>query len=230
MTVPPVLLLHGFGTSAARTWRDNGWIDLLTDAGRTVIAPDLLGHGNAPKPHDPRAYTELEALAAAPVDEPGVGPVDAIGFSLGARVILTLAVERPARFDKIIVSGVGANLFRDGEDPEVLAQAIESDDPPEHPWAAYFHQMAHTPDNDPVALAAYLRRPHRPPLTDEGLARITNEVLVVIGENDHAGPATPLVEKLPNAKLVVLPRTDHFATPKNFAFIDAALEFLGAAG
>ena len=48
----PVLLVHGFATSAARTWGDNGWIDLLGDAGRQVIAPDLLGHGDAAKPHD----------------------------------------------------------------------------------------------------------------------------------------------------------------------------------
>jgi len=49
-----------------------------------------------------------------------------------------------------------------------------------------------------------------------------------MGDKDHAGPATPLVDRLPDATLVVLPNTDHFATPKNFAFIDAALDFLGA--
>lgn len=229
MTDNPVLLLHGFGTSSARTWGDNGWIDLLTEAGRRVIAPDLLGHGTAAKPHDPQAYSELEPLVQAHID--AVAPeetLDAIGFSLGSRVLLTLAAEQPHRFGRIVVSGVGANLFRDGEDPELLAIAIESDTPPEHPWATYFHQMAHAPGNDPQALAAYLRRPHLPPLTDEALARITTPVLVVLGDQDHAGPAGPLMDKLPHAKLVTLPRTDHFATPKNFAFIDAALEFLGA--
>ena len=35
MTGPPVLLLHGFGTSYAETWVANGWADLLTEAGRT---------------------------------------------------------------------------------------------------------------------------------------------------------------------------------------------------
>ncbi len=229
MTAAPVLLLHGFGTSAARTWGDNGWIDLLRDAGREVIAPDLLGHGDAPKPHDPAAYVELEARAASSLDGVPAGvKVDAIGFSLGARTLLTLASATPERFDRIVVSGIGANLFRAGEDPELLAQAIESDTPPEHPWATYFHQMAHAPGNDPAALAAYLRRPHGEPLSDEGLARITSPVLVVIGDRDHAGPADPLLDRLPHATLVVLPNTDHFATPKNFTFLDAALEFLGA--
>ena len=53
-------------------------------------------------------------------------------------------------------------------------------------------------------------------------------VRVVIGERDHAGPADPLVDGLPDADLVVLPGVDHFATPKDFGFIDAALEFLDA--
>jgi len=229
VTSNPVFLLHGFGTSAARTWGDNGWLDLLTDAGREVIAPDLLGHGSAPKPHDPLAYTELEAMASSALDTVAPDqPIDGIGFSLGARVLLTLASATPERFGKLVVAGVGDNLFRDGEDPELLATAIESATPPEHPWAAYFHQMAHAPGNDPAALAAYLRRPHGNPITDEGLAAITSPVLVVIGDRDNAGPATPLVERLKDPTLVVLPNTDHFATPKNFAFIDAALEFLGA--
>jgi len=51
---------------------------------------------------------------------------------------------------------------------------------------------------------------------------------VVIGERDFAGPADPLVEGLPDAELVVLPGVDHFATPKDFGFIDAALDFLDA--
>ena len=58
---PPVLLLHGFAASADRTWRDNGWVDLLGDLGRDVLAVDLLGHGDADKPHDPAASADLEA-------------------------------------------------------------------------------------------------------------------------------------------------------------------------
>src|SRR5205807_522092 len=90
MPGPPVLLVHGFATSAARTWGENGWLDLLADVGRDAIAVDLLGHGTADKPHDPAAYDELEALVAAQLP---LEPVDAIGFSMGARLILTLAAE-----------------------------------------------------------------------------------------------------------------------------------------
>jgi pimeloyl-ACP methyl ester carboxylesterase len=53
-------------------------------------------------------------------------------------------------------------------------------------------------------------------------------VLVVLGDQDFAGPAEPLVDALPDATLVMLDGVDHLATPMNFGFIDAALGFLGA--
>jgi pimeloyl-ACP methyl ester carboxylesterase len=224
MPEPAVVLVHGFATSAERTWRDNGWIDLLTDAGRTVIAPDLLGHGEAPKPHDPEAYDELEDLVLAQLPEE---PVDAIGFSLGARVLLDLASRHPERFRRLVVAGVGANLFR-RDDPELIAQAILGEGPSENPVGQYFRQLAKDESSDPHALVAYLRRDGHRPITDEGLARVTLPVLVVLGDRDFAGPADPLVDRLPDARLVTLSGVDHFATPKQFGFIDAALEFLEA--
>jgi pimeloyl-ACP methyl ester carboxylesterase len=222
--LPPVLLLHGFATSAARTWGDNGWIDILGDMGRTVIAPDLLGHGDAPKPREPEAYEGFAQLIA---DElPAGQPVDAIGFSMGARTLLQLAVEEPGRFRRLVVAGVGANLFRtDGSG--LVARALRGEADPSDPVARYFATLAQEPGSDPVALAAFIE--HRPPpVTVEGLAAVTCPTLVVLGENDFAGPPGPLVEALPDARLVTLPRTDHFATPKDFRFMDAAFDFVGA--
>ena len=94
--------------------------------------------------------------------------------------------------------------------------------------AQYFRQLARDPDSDPDALVASLRRDGHRPLTDEGLAAITCPVLVVLGDRDFAGPADPLVERLSNVKVVTLAGVDHFATPKQFSFIDAALDFIGA--
>jgi len=228
---PPVLLVHGFATSSARTWGETGWVDLLRDAGREVMAVDLLGHGDAPKPHDPAEYDQLEELVLAVLP---AEPVDAVGFSLGARTILVLASRHPERFGRIVVAGVGANLFRRDESASILADAVADGSAgagaagDESPVTQYFRGQAAEAGNDRAALAACLRRPNPPTLTDEGLARITSPVLVVIGDRDFAGPAAPLVERLPNAREVVLRNVDHFATPKDFGFLDAGLEFLGA--
>src|SRR3546814_1599213 len=97
----PVVLVHGFGTSFELTWVHNGWVDLLADEGRQVIGVDLLGHGQAPKPTDPDAYGDLgERVRDALPDE----PVDAIGFSLGAKTLLQVAAADPTRFRSLIVS------------------------------------------------------------------------------------------------------------------------------
>jgi pimeloyl-ACP methyl ester carboxylesterase len=221
---PPVLLLHGFGTSAARTWGENGWIDILGDTGRPVIAPDLLGHGSSPKPHDPEAYRELAPRIAAELPSDG-GPVDAVAFSMGARVLLTLAIEDPSRFRRLVLAGVGANLLRQGDEPRLIQKALRGEIDRTNPVARYFASLADDPGSDPLALAALLDL-HQDPLLVDDLAKVTCPTLVVIGENDFAGPGDPLVEALPDARMVVLPRTDHFSTPKNFKFMDATLDFL----
>lgn len=220
----PVVLVHGFATSSARTWGDNGWLDLLADAGRTTLPIDLLGHGTADKPHDPAAYEALEALVAAQLPDE---PVDAIGFSLGARVLLTLATEAPERFGRLVLTGVGANLLR-SEGSDVILRAVEGEGDPTNPVVQYFAGLAQQPGVDRAALAACLRAP-RPILTPERLARVQLPVLVVIGDRDFAGPGEPLADALPQAELVTLRNVDHFATPKDFGAIDAALDFLGAA-
>jgi pimeloyl-ACP methyl ester carboxylesterase len=220
-----VLLVHGFATSFERTWRDNGWADLLAEAGRAVIGVDLLGHGDAPKPHDPADYADLEdrVLAALPPE-----PVDAIGFSMGGRVVLYLAATHPERFRKVVVAGVGANLFATAADRgEAIAEAVAGRPDPENPEAQYFAHLAAMPGNDPVALAACMRR-QGPAITAELLGRITAPVLVVLGDRDSAGPADPLVAALGDVRLEVLRGVDHFATPKAFGFIDAALGFVDA--
>lgn len=219
----PVLLVHGFTTSADRTWREPGWIDLLTDAGRPVIAPDLLGHGSSPKPHDVEAYDAVEALVAAELPD---GPVDAIGYSAGAALVLSLAAERPERFDHIVLGGVGGGMLKQ-RDGNAILDALEGRGDPDNLVSAHFKNLAETDGNDPKALAAFIKR-SRPPITAELLAAVSNPVLVVIGDQDFAGPGEPLVEALPNAELLTLPRVDHFGLPKAFPFLEKALAFIGA--
>src|SRR6266571_427934 len=88
------------------------------------------------------------------------GPVDAVGFSLGARLLLGLAIAQPQRFRRIVTLGVGRNLFeRSGSD--VVANAIKAGTAPENPAAAYFARLADHPENDREALIASLQAPMR---------------------------------------------------------------------
>lgn len=227
MSGPPVALLHGFATTFDSTWRHNGWVDLLQDAGRSVVEIDLLGHGRAPKPHDPEAYLELESRVLAELPDE---PVDIVGFSMGARTTLLCAAQAPERFRRLVVAGVGANLFATGSDRGAkIREAVLGNVDPEDRELAYFAQLAEAPGMDPLALAACISRPGGVAFSKELLAPITQPVLVCIGDRDFAGPGDPLVEALPNATLKVLRNVDHFATPKDFGFIDAALRFLDAA-
>lgn len=230
-----VVLVHGFATDSARTWRENGWLDLLADAGRDPIAIDLLGHGTAEKPHDPAAYDDLEALV---LDQMPGGPVDAIGFSLGARVLLTIACDHPQRFERLVLTGVGENLLRRDDNDAILRaieagvegdreDAIEGDGEATNPVVQYFAGLATQPGVDRAALAACLRSQRRP-FTAERLGSVPLPVLVVIGDKDFAGPGQPLADALPQGRLHTLRNVDHFATPKDFGCIDAALEFIGA--
>ena len=222
----PVVLVHGWGGSFAATWQRSGFTELLSDAGRPVIGIDLLGHGTAPKPHEPEAYADLGArvLEALP-DE----PVDAVGFSLGAITLLRLAAQHPQRFRKIVLAGVGRNVLeRDEENSRRMIAGVEGTAPDDDTMAHVFGNYARSDGNDPTALAALLRCTASTPITASLLGAVTCPTLVVIGDKDFAGPGDPLVAALPQATLKVLRNVDHFATTEAFGFIDAALEFLDA--
>jgi len=229
----PVLLLHGFTTSSERTWSEPGWVDLISEAGRPVIAPDLLGHGSNVKPHDPAAYQAVEQdvsqhLASA-------GQVDAIGYSAGARILLSLIMAEPSRFRRIVLAGIGGRALHD---PDAAADSdgfgarlpavLLGDREPDNPVEERFLTMATTNGNDPRALAAFAQR-GQPPLTAVDLASVTQPVLVAVGETDFARPAEPLVDALSNSQLHIVKRVDHFGLPKSFDFVERALDFIGAA-
>ena len=220
---PAVLLVHGFASSAEHNWRRPGWLDLLAEAGRETIAVDLLGHGRAPRPASPAGDEAVEAHVAAAIGDRE--PVDAIGFSAGAQVLLRLAADQPGRFRRLALLGIGARALERG-DPEPIIAALEDDPDPENVHGMVFRRLAEGPGNDRAALIAFLRRPQRPPSAAE-LARITGPVLVVLGDQDPAGPGDGLVAALPGARLVTLRGVDHFGTPSDVRCMQAVLDFLG---
>jgi pimeloyl-ACP methyl ester carboxylesterase len=206
-------------------WREPGWVDLLADAGRDVIGVDLLGHGTAPKPHDAEAYVVLEDRVLDAL--PPTGTVQGVGFSLGAMTLLRAALAQPGRFSKLVLAGIGGGIFEAHGPATELADAIAKGDPVEGGMASLFVQFANHPDNDRLALAACMRA-DRPAIDRAALATLTCPVLVVLGDQDEAGDPTSLVDAFPDGQLTMLRNTEHFGTPRSFAFIDATLEFLDA--
>ena len=222
MRTEPVVLVHGLGSSFAHGWQDPGWVDLLADAGRTVVPVDLLGHGTADRPYDPAAYADIASGVRDAL--PAEGQADVVGFSLGAQLSLRVAAEDPSRFRRLVVIGVGDNLFRE-DSHEFLAKAFESGPDEDDVTSKVFVKFSASVGNDPKAIAACLRR-ERSPFTAEELSRVTCPVLLILGDRDFAGPADPLVDALPDVRLVSLPGVDHFQSPRDFRAIAAALDFL----
>jgi pimeloyl-ACP methyl ester carboxylesterase len=214
-------LVHGFASSFDHTWRKNGWVDILGDLDRPIVPVDLLGHGTAPRPTDAAAYGEVDELVFQALPE---GPLDAVGFSAGASVLLHLAVDHPGRFKRLALLGVGDNVFG-GSEPMLTVDALEGRTGPEDVQGRLFRRLAESAGNDPAALVAFLRRPART-MTESELSPVTCPVLVVLGDRDFIGGADRLVAALPRAELVVLRGVDHFATPSDFGAIDAVMGFL----
>lgn len=224
---PPVVLVHGWGGSFQNTWAGTGITDLLADEGRRAIGVDLLGHGTAPKPHDPAEYADLTLRLVDAL--PPLGPVDAVGFSMGAATLTQLMCRQPDRFGKVVLAGIGNTIFAGGSGlGEKVARSLEGFGDPSDRATEALADYGRSSDNDPLALAAVMRRPESPdPVTKERLAKVTTQVLVCIGEDDFAFPADELAAAFPNGTLKVLRKTDHFATPESFNFVDAVLRFLG---
>lgn len=123
-TLRPLLLLHGLAGDAL-TWQFN-LAALGTE--RAVLAPDLPGHGSSTLAVGPGHVDDLARWVGDLIDAWGVEQVDLVGHSLGARVALSLAHQRPGivgRATLIACAGLGSDL--DHEFLDRLADASDLD-------------------------------------------------------------------------------------------------------
>lgn len=113
---PPLVLLHGFAGSGA------GWWNVLPALGadRVAFAPDLVGHAGSDAPDDPRPYawrTVVQQLVGL-LDQLGADQVDLVGYSLGGRLALGLALQAPRRVRRLVLEGASPGLRDAGERAE----------------------------------------------------------------------------------------------------------------
>jgi len=246
---PALLLLHGF-TGSGRSW------DELTNAaiaaGCTVIAPDLPGHGgtawSAPRATVERTADDVAALLRAL----GYERAHVVGYSMGARVALRLAIARPARVARLVLEAPSAGIAdpaqrlarRDAD--EALALGLERDGiaPFVDGWertpvlAGAAHAGAGARDalrairlgHDPAGLAASLRAAGQgtmEPLHDR-LGEISAPTLVIVGSDDLVRQrAEAVAEGIPGARLARVPgagHAPHLEAPA--AFIRLVLDFV----
>ena len=125
------LLLHGF-TGSSEAWPEPALAALATH--RTVIAVDLLGHGDSDGIPKPARFAVKELLRdlGDTLDHFGLTRADVIGYSMGARLALALAVEHGERVGKLVLESGSPGLeqqadreARRGADEALAARIVE---------------------------------------------------------------------------------------------------------
>jgi pimeloyl-ACP methyl ester carboxylesterase len=100
---PALLLLHGIAGSS-RTWRDV--IPGLTDH-FTVIAPDLMGHGQSEKPVGDYSLGSFASGIRDLLEVLGIDRASVIGQSFGGGVAMQLAYQHPEQCERLVLVDSG---------------------------------------------------------------------------------------------------------------------------
>jgi pimeloyl-ACP methyl ester carboxylesterase len=187
----PIVFLHGMGTSAA-TW--NRCMELLEDR-FTVIAPDLLGHGDSPVPDDPAEYTrdrtlvDVDDIVADLAERPVL-----VGHSLGGYLSLAYVATRPDAARGVVVLNTGPGYRDDAKREE---------------WNARSRRNAHRFGVPEQVTTMNLQEDS---VVMDRLADIATPTLVLAGDDDrdeYTGAGQYLERKMPHARLVVVSGGGH---------------------
>jgi len=232
---PTVVLVGGVGSAQA------AWIAQvkgLSDRWR-VLTYDHRGTGGSglegagPRPATMGDY--VEDLCRL-LDELGIARISAVGLSFGGRVLLSLALERPERLDRLVLGGTSAGGdgvaraenagLRSLGDPPLADPAAEADRWERQILPLLFGERWRR--RHPERLANLARWRARHPASAEGLARqweallafdvrarlgeIRAPTLVIHGSDDRVSPvdnALALVRGIPGARLELLDGVGH---------------------
>lgn len=245
----PLVLLHGF-TGSTCNWRSH--LPHLARHGRT-IAVDLLGHGRTAAPAHPERYqmahsaADLASLLARLCGK----PVHLLGYSMGGRLALYLALTYPGQVRSLILESASPGLAEPAArrervaGDEALAQRIEEEgiEAFVRYWEAIplFASQQHLADavraelheqrlqNRPQGLANSLRGmgTGQQPALWERLDQLQMPVHLVVGALDEKFVAINrrMAAQIPQATLTCVPgagHTVHLEQPQRFRAIVSA--------
>jgi len=202
----PVVLIHGYFSTAMVNWVRFGHAAKLAARGHRVVMPDLRGHGDSAKSHDASAYPPdvLADDGFALIEQLGLTDYDLGGYSLGGRTTVRM-LARGATPSCAIVAGTGLEGIvhiagRGGHFRNVLTNPGTFERGSQE-WMA--EAFLETVGGDRVALLHLLDT--FVDTTPEALARIDIPTLVLVGADDHdQDSADALADVLPHGRYAVV--------------------------
>jgi pimeloyl-ACP methyl ester carboxylesterase len=224
---PPLVLLHGGGDTIGTSF---GAILPALAQQRQVIAFEQQGYGHtADIVERPFSFEQSADDTAALLEHLGVEKADLFGFSNGGTIALQVAIRHPRVVRKLVLAS--ALFKRDGAYPwlwEAMASASLENMPPE--LKEEYLKVAPHPENLRLFhdKAAQRMREFKD-IPADAMRRITAPALVIVGDADVIRPehAVETFRLLPDARLAVLPGTDHmnvtraeWLAPAISAFLD----------
>jgi pimeloyl-ACP methyl ester carboxylesterase len=212
----PIVLIHGYFSTAEVNWFRFGHAALIAAAGYRVIMPDLRGHGSSATPHDPAAYPPdiLMRDNLALIEHLGLSDYDLGGYSLGARTTVRM-IANGARPGRVVLSGMGLTGLIDtagrGQYFRRILTNLGSFERGSGEWLT--EAFLKTTGGDPIALLRVLDSFVDTPR--DAIAAMATPTLVVSGDEDQDnGSSRELADALPDARFVEVPGNHMSAVTK----------------
>ena len=150
-----------------------------------------------------------------------------MGYSMGARISVFLALAHPDRVRSLVLGGLGIGMTEGVGDWDPIADALlaPSLDDVSHDRGRMFRAFADQTKSDREALAACIRG-SRDLVSEADMGRIEAPTLIGVGtKDDIAGSPQKLAELMRNARALDIPGRDHMLAVGDRVFKKAALDF-----
>ncbi|EJF77948.1 Putative non-heme bromoperoxidase BpoC [Candidatus Bartonella washoeensis] len=226
----PILLIHGFGSSARVNWYATGWFRTLTEAGYRVIALDNRGHGDSVKSYDPSFYTPQAMAndAMRLLQHLELSKAHVMGYSMGARISAFMALLYPKYVHSVIFGGLGIGMVTGAGNWRPVAEALLAEDISTitNPRGLMFRKFADQTKSDRRALAACVIT-SKQELTASEVYKIKQPALVAVGSLDEiGGEAEPLAALLPHGQALTILGRDHMLAVGDKVYKKGVIDFL----